>query len=76
MRRLLNLNWIRSFEASARHLSFTGAARELNMTQAGISQHIRLLEGQLRPLSPLEQGQGREAVRPPVGSLHSRRALR
>jgi LysR family glycine cleavage system transcriptional activator len=48
MRRLLNLNWIRSFEASARHLSFTGAARELNMTQAGISQHIRLLEGQLR----------------------------
>jgi LysR family glycine cleavage system transcriptional activator len=48
MRRSLNLNWIRSFEASARHLSFTGAARELNMTQAGISQHIRLLEGQLR----------------------------
>ncbi|HWA46316.1 MAG TPA: LysR substrate-binding domain-containing protein [Hypericibacter adhaerens] len=48
MRRLLNLNWIRSFEASARHLSFTGAARELNMTQAGVSQHIRLLEGQLR----------------------------
>jgi LysR family glycine cleavage system transcriptional activator len=48
MRRLLNLNWIRSFEPSARHLSFTGAARELNMTQAGISQHVRLLEGQLR----------------------------
>jgi len=44
MRQIGNLNWIRSFEASARHLSFTEAARELNMTQAGVSQHVRLLE--------------------------------
>jgi LysR family glycine cleavage system transcriptional activator len=44
MRQISNLNWIRSFEASARHLSFTEAARELNMTQAGVSQHVRLLE--------------------------------
>lgn len=47
MRRSLNLNWIRSFEASARLLSFTKAAQELALTQAGVSQHIRMLEEQL-----------------------------
>jgi LysR family transcriptional regulator, glycine cleavage system transcriptional activator len=26
------LNWLRSFEAAARHMSFTQAAGELNMT--------------------------------------------
>lgn len=38
------LNFVRSFEASARHLSFTGAAGELGCTQAAISMHIRSLE--------------------------------
>ena len=38
------LNFIRSFEASARHLSFTTAAAELGRTQAAISMHIRSLE--------------------------------
>jgi len=47
VRRSLNLNWIRSFEASARLLSFTKAAQELALTQAGVSQHIRMLEEQL-----------------------------
>jgi LysR family glycine cleavage system transcriptional activator len=47
VRRSLNLNWIRSFEASARLLSFTKAAQELALTQAGVSQHIRLLEQEL-----------------------------
>ncbi len=47
MRRALNLNWIRSFEASARLLSFTKAAHELALTQAGVSQHIRMLEQEL-----------------------------
>ncbi len=47
MRPALNLNWIRSFEASARLLSFTKAAQELELTQAGVSQHIRLLEQEL-----------------------------
>ncbi len=46
-RRSLNLNWIRSFEASARLLSFTQAAQELALTQAAISQHVRLLEQEL-----------------------------
>ncbi len=38
------LNWLRAFEASARHLSFTRAAAELNLTQSAISQHVRSLE--------------------------------
>src|ERR1700761_4336760 len=50
MRQISNLNWIRSFEASARALSFTEAARELNMTQAGVSQHVRLLEYNLNQI--------------------------
>lgn len=41
------LNWLRAFEASARHLSFTHAAIELNLTQAAISQQVKGLEGQL-----------------------------
>lgn len=38
------LNWLRAFEAAARHLSFTAAAAELNMTQPAVSQHIKNLE--------------------------------
>lgn len=41
------LAWIRSFEACARRQSFAAAAKELNMTAAAVSQHIRALEGQL-----------------------------
>lgn len=39
------LGWLRAFEAAARHLSFTQAAVELNLTQSAISQHVRNLEG-------------------------------
>lgn len=38
------LTWLRAFEASARHLSFTRAAGELNLTQSAVSQHVRSLE--------------------------------
>lgn len=38
------VNFIRSFESAARHLSFTRAARELGYTQAAISTHVRALE--------------------------------
>lgn len=38
------LNYIRSFECAARHLSFTEAANELGYTQAAISNHVRALE--------------------------------
>lgn len=41
------LNWLRAFDAAARHLSFTGAAGELNMTQSAISQQIKALETHL-----------------------------
>jgi LysR family glycine cleavage system transcriptional activator len=41
------LNWVRSFEVSARHLSFTHAAIELNLTQAAVSHQIKGLENQL-----------------------------
>lgn len=44
MKYLPPLNYIRSFEASARHLSFTRAAEELRMTQAAVSGHVRALE--------------------------------
>ncbi len=41
------LNWLRSFEASARLGSYTAAAGELNITQSAVSQQIRLLEAHL-----------------------------
>jgi LysR family transcriptional regulator, glycine cleavage system transcriptional activator len=43
-RRLPPLNAIRVFEAAARHLSFTRAADELNVTQAAVSHQIKALE--------------------------------
>lgn len=46
-RRLPPLNALRAFEAAARHLSFTRAAEELNVTQAAISHQIRTLEDTL-----------------------------
>lgn len=38
------LNGLRAFEASARHLSFSKAAAELNVTPAAISQQVKGLE--------------------------------
>jgi LysR family glycine cleavage system transcriptional activator len=46
-RRLPPLNGLRAFEAAARHLSFTRAADELNVTQAAISHQIKALEERL-----------------------------
>lgn len=46
-RRLPPLNALRSFEAAARHLSFTRAAAELNVTQTAISHQIKALEEHL-----------------------------
>src|SRR5271166_1081927 len=45
--RLLSLNGLRAFEAAARHLSFTLAAAELNVTQTAISHQIKRLEEEL-----------------------------
>jgi len=63
--RLPSLNGLHAFEAAARHLSFTRAAAELNVTQTAISHQIRLLERYCgralfrrrpRPLSLTEAG--------------------
>ena len=43
-RRLPPPNWLRAFEAAARHLSFTGAAQELHVTQSAVSQQVKQLE--------------------------------
>lgn len=47
MKKNLNLNWLRTFEAAGRHLSFTSASHELGLTQTAVSQHIKALEAKL-----------------------------
>jgi LysR family transcriptional regulator, glycine cleavage system transcriptional activator len=47
-RRLPPLNAVRAFEAAARHLSFTRAAEELNVTQAAVSHQVKALEERLQ----------------------------
>lgn len=44
---LPSLSALRAFEATARHLSFTRAAIELNLTQTAVSHRIKELEGLL-----------------------------
>jgi LysR family glycine cleavage system transcriptional activator len=43
-RKLPPLNALRAFEASGRYSSFTGAAKELLVTQGAVSRHVALLE--------------------------------
>jgi LysR family glycine cleavage system transcriptional activator len=45
--RLPPLAWLRSFEAAARHSSFSSAAAELNLTPAAVSHQARCLEQHL-----------------------------
>jgi LysR family transcriptional regulator, glycine cleavage system transcriptional activator len=42
-----SLHALRAFEAAARRVSFTAAARELNVSQAAVSRHIRALEAEV-----------------------------
>ena len=46
-RRLPPLNALRAFEAAGRHLSFSRAAEELNVTQPAVSHQVRALEERL-----------------------------
>src|SRR5579859_6665531 len=45
--RPLPLNALRAFEAAARHLSFTIAARELHVTAGAVSRQVKVLEDYL-----------------------------
>jgi DNA-binding transcriptional LysR family regulator len=45
--RLPSLDLLRGFEAAARHLSFTRAARELHVTQSAVSRQIKTIEERL-----------------------------
>lgn len=64
------LNALRAFEAVGRHLSFTKAAEELNVTRAAISHQIKFLEDFLgftlieRKNRGLELTEGAEAALP------------
>lgn len=44
----IQLNWLRTFAAAGKQLSFTLAAKELNMSQSAVSQQIQLLEHHLQ----------------------------
>ncbi|MBB3973931.1 transcriptional regulator GcvA [Hansschlegelia beijingensis] len=60
-RRLPSMNALRAFEAVGRHLSFTRAAQELNVTHGALSRQVRLLEEWLgQPL--FERGNRRIAL--------------
>ena len=48
MRQLPPMSTLRSFEAAARHLSFTKAAEELHVTHGAVSRAIRTLEDRLQ----------------------------
>lgn len=65
---LPSLASIRSFEASARLESFSKAARELNLTQAAISQQIRLLEERVG--GPLFTRESRKVSLTELGRLY------
>lgn len=80
-RRLPSLNGLKAFEAAARHLSFTRAAGELNVTQAAVSHQVKALEESLgmalfrrlnRALLLTDEGQ---ALLPPVSEALDRMAL-
>ncbi len=43
-RRWLPLNALRAFEMVGRHLSFTGAAQSMHISQSALSRHVAMLE--------------------------------
>jgi LysR family glycine cleavage system transcriptional activator len=51
---------LRAFEATARHLSFSAAARELNVTHVAVGQQVRRLEQHLGAVLVVRTGRGVE----------------
>lgn len=67
-RRLPSLNAVRSFDAAARHLSFTLAARELCVTQGAVSRMVQTLESELGVVLFLRLG--RNLALTPAGAAY------
>jgi LysR family glycine cleavage system transcriptional activator len=57
------VNWLRAFDVAARHLSFSAAATELNVTPAAVSQQVRLLEHRLGEMLFLRHARGLRLTR-------------
>ncbi len=55
---MLNATWIETFTVLAEEGHFTRAAARLNMTQPGVSQHLRKLEAQLGEALISQEGKG------------------
>ena len=66
LRRLPPLNALRSYEAAARHLSFTKAAGELGVTPAAVSHQVKMLEDHIG--IPLFQRVNRQLVLTEAGA--------
>lgn len=64
MKSPVHLNALRAFEASARHQSFSAAARELNVTPAAVGQLVRTLEDWLGAPLFVRAGSGRARLVP------------
>jgi LysR family glycine cleavage system transcriptional activator len=69
-RTLPSLNALRSFAAAGKHLSFTAAALELNVTQGAVSRLVRSLEMSLG--TTLIRRHGRRLELTPAGSAYHR----
>lgn len=57
-RSLPSLASLRAFEAASRELSYSGAARELNVTHAAVAQNVRTLESELGTKLMRRSGRG------------------
>jgi LysR family transcriptional regulator, glycine cleavage system transcriptional activator len=67
-RNIPSLSALRAFEATARLSSYSKAARELNVTHAAISQHVRSLEDHFAETLVVRRGRGM-AVTPKGAAL-------
>lgn len=79
----INLNSLNVFEVAGRRLSFTSAAKELNLTQGAVAQQIRKLEEELgaklferKPKSLVLTSEGKRFLREVSSSLEKLRVAR